>query len=203
MRHQLARILFVRADDNLTILIELLRQVGPPLLVGFAQFLNHFRIRIGDIVLLAGVGLYIIKLFAIDQPPPLSHDRTLAPLFRMFNPLRVNKQRAVKPPDALALQQRHKAGAVKFHAARFLQPAQLDQCRQHVDVGRQPVNIAPAANSAAGPANKERHSVPAVILRALGSSHAGVEAFAPAESCGRSVVSHKDKNSVLFKTQCL
>ncbi|MBA7668772.1 hypothetical protein ES703_76887 [subsurface metagenome] len=87
MRHQLARILFIRADDNLTILIELLRQVGPPVFISLAQFLNDPGVFVGDVVLLAGVGLYIVKLFAIDQPPALGHDRTLAPLFRMLDAL--------------------------------------------------------------------------------------------------------------------
>ncbi|MBA7668771.1 hypothetical protein ES703_76886 [subsurface metagenome] len=119
----------------------------------------------------------------------------------------MNKQRTVRPLLGRTCQQRRETGAVKFYAARSLQSAQLSQRRQHVDMCREPVNVPAARQAAAGPADKARHTVPSIVLRALGSSHAGVItlslALFPSESCGRSVVGHKDKNSIFFKTQRL
>ncbi len=75
---------------------------------------------IGDVILLSGVSLYIIKLLAVDQPPLLRHHRALPPLLRIFDPLRVDKQRTVGPLADAVLKQGGQTVTIELYSPWFL-----------------------------------------------------------------------------------
>ena len=79
---------------------------------------------------------------------------------------------------------------------RFLQSTQIDECRQQIDVGRQPVDIPSARQIAARPANKDRDPVAAIVFGAFLASHPGVVSVTRG-----TVVGHKNQNRVLLQVQ--
>ena len=165
--------------------------------------------RGGDVAPLARVGRHVVELATVDQPPPLGHHRRLPPLDRQLQPVRLDEERPLRPRRRGVSQQRREARAVRRDVGRRSQSAQFDQRGQEIDVGGEPVDVAPADQPGLGPANEARHAVSAVVLRALLAAHARVEPapaarvalFGRKNSGGRAVVGHEDEDRVLGQPQ--
>ena len=200
----------LRTDADAYEVVEHPGEALPPALILFAELLDHLGVVGGQVVLLAGVGLDVVKLLAVDEPPPIGHHRALEPLFGILDSLRVDQQCSVAKRFGIAAQQRRQARAVDLGSLGLLHSAKVGQRRQHVDVGRQLVDVASAADLSGRPTDEQRHSMSAVVLGALAASHPGVKAIPTAgfrrlcvPAGRRAVVGHEDQYGVFFQARLL
>ena len=118
MARQPNRIRGGTADDDRGGLAESRQEFVPPVLIGRRQPSHDARVLGGDIRLLARIGVYVIKLHAVNLAPAVGHDRGTTPLDRIEDPLRVGNEDSVRPGNIRIAQQRHQAHAVKLDAYR-------------------------------------------------------------------------------------
>ena len=166
----------------------------PPGVVKFSEARDHLGIGGGDVLLLAGIGVDVVQLLAIDEAPLVGHHRALAPLDWIAHSLAVGHQNAVRPVLRLALDQRPDVHAIKLHALRRRYLTVIDKGRHHVDIRGDGVHIAPAGEAAFGPVDKERYAMAAVVLAAFLAAHAVV---VHARAGGGAVVRGENENSVV------
>ena len=101
-----------RDDWYLGEFAEVFGQIGPPLFVRGAEPLDDLRMSLGEVSGLAWIGLDVVQLGAVEQPPSLGQHRTVSPFLGIRQFLVVNEQRALWPRRLWFRQQRPETCAV-------------------------------------------------------------------------------------------
>ena len=131
---------------------------------------------VGDhVVLLSRVLLDVIEFRVIDQSPARGHAHRAAPLFRLEGPLALDEQGAVGNLRFGVEQLRAETPTVEIHIPGKLEPAQIDERGQHVDVRVERGDVLTLPQPAGRPVDEARHAVAAVVDITLLAAHAGVE----------------------------
>ena len=72
-------------------------EFGPPVIVERLKSGNDVGMLVGDVLLLARIGLYVVKFALVVEPPLVGHDGAFAPLDGVLHPLRIGHQNSIGP----------------------------------------------------------------------------------------------------------
>ena len=136
-----------------------------------AHPLHDVGMRLGDVVFLARVGLQVVELRPLDEPPTVPHDRTI-PLGRPLSVL--DDEHPVGQRIGRAAQQPRQAGPVERRSRGRVELAEIDQGRQQVlDLG-QGRDVRGLPQPAGRPADEAGGAVTSLVVLRLPPAHAGV-----------------------------